>query len=136
MKSVTKSILAAVTLTAFASSAFAGSYDFECKAYSLNKATNQLSEISLTRDEVSIDLAVAESVDPNIPLLAGEQTYGHSNESVKVKAKLESEIINVESDNMGPQNYHLRMYKAQLKVQRNGTKATFTGVCTETTIEN
>ena len=136
MKSVTKSILAVLALTSFANVAFAGSYDFECKAYSLNKATNQLSEINVTRDEVSIDFGVAESVDSNIPLLAGEQTDVNSNESVKVKAKLESEIINVESDNMGPQNYKLRMYKAQLKVQRNGTKAIYTGVCTETTIEN
>jgi hypothetical protein len=133
-----KNILAILSLVAISSTALAGSYNFECKAYNLDTGTNEINKLVMSRDEATLDNypgVTLDLQDPNIDLLDGEQTYVNSKSKVTLKAKvtLKSEITSL-FGNLGRRDHVVKMYSATISVDRNGSKETFVGSCTETTI--
>lgn len=127
-----------LVLTLSSTSAFAGSYNFECTAFSLDKKSNEIYKLSMTRESAILDNypgVVLDIVDPNIALTDGTQTYVNSKETLVVKAKVTKKVeITSLSGNIGPRQHDVDMYSVHIDVDRNGSKEIFVGSCTETSI--
>jgi hypothetical protein len=127
-----------VSAVLFSTTVFAGSYNFECNAYHLDKSSNQIYKLSMTREGATLDNypgLLLDIVDPNVDLMDGEQTYFNGKDSVTVKAKVSSIRNTVSlSGNIGPRDHRVSMSSVNIKLNRNGVVENFVGSCTETTI--
>ncbi len=117
---------------------FAGSYNFECSAYNLDKSSNEIYKLSMTREGATLDnypSVLLDIVDPNINLLDGEQTYINTKNSIVVKATVKStRNIVLLAGNIGPRDHVIEMKSVSIKLNRNGSIENFVGSCTETTV--
>lgn len=140
MEFFVKKILPFLSLLAISSTVFAGSYSFDCTAFHLDKKSNEIYKLNITREGATLDNypgVLFDIEDPNVNLLDGEQKYVNAkNASTLVaKVRLKSKITSL-SGNLGPRENDVDMYSAIISVDTNGSKETFVGSCTEITVSS
>ena len=132
-----KKMTAILALILTSSTTYAGSYNFECTAYSMSKS-GQIDKLTMNREEATLDNfpgIFLELIDPNIDLLAGEQTYESKNKRIVVKVTVTATntIASLEG-NIGPRDHNVHVTSVNIKLNHDGITKNFVGSCTETTI--
>ncbi|MBC7421115.1 MAG: hypothetical protein H7328_10340 [Bdellovibrio sp.] len=133
-----KTVTTILSLMLISSSVFAGSYNFECTAYHLDKASNEIYKLSMTREGATLDNypgVLLDIADPNVNLLDGVQTYVNTKQAITVKATVRStrKIVAL-SGNIGSRQNDVEMSSVNIKLDRNGSVENFVGSCIETTV--
>lgn len=136
-----KKIFLSLLLVTVSSVVFAGSYDFECTAYHLDKKSSEIYKLTMSRDGATLDRFSEEVTitDPNINLFDGQQIYENKTKSITVKAtvKKKATIVSL-AGTLGPRDHIVDMNSVLIEVE--GTekgkkiKETYIGSCEERTI--
>lgn len=127
-----------LVLATISSLSLAGSYNYECTAYHLDRDSNKISKLTMNREGATLDKfpgVMLDNSDPNISLLEGSITYVNLKKEMTVKATVTS-ITNIVSlsGNIGPRDHDVEMNSVSILVERKGIKELYRGSCTETTI--
>ncbi|MBC7713718.1 MAG: hypothetical protein H7177_10280 [Rhizobacter sp.] len=133
-----KKIILGLLLATLSTAAFAGSYKFECTAYHLDKDSNEIFKLAMTREGASMSNypgVMLDIEDPNIDLFSGAQTYVSTKKAItlKIVVKAKANIVSLYG-NIGPRDQVVEMNSVSIAVDRNGDQENFEGSCTETTI--
>lgn len=111
-------------------SSFAGSDNYQCTAYSLDKTTNRISTIEMSRFSIEIDGEELVGRDSNKDLFGSTHLFGDEIHGVGVKVKQKSTVANLNGQ-MGKRDHSVSVEVVDLEVSSEGVTTKYAGTCTE-----
>lgn len=128
-------IMSAVVAFASIQMSYAGSYDFKCSLYNLDK-DDAINTLNFNRDEASLNNSLRLSIkDANIKIYEESITYQDEKEKNNISVKLSnaSEIVTLVGA-IGKREHYVEVYSVKAEVNFNGQVSSYQGTCTETTV--